>query len=296
MNLVREQVLLADLTSWQVGGAAQFFCAPRSEDDLAKALIFAESRGLPVHVISGGTNLLVSDAGVRGLVVHMRGFGTLQASEKDGRFEIVCGSGVGKSELLKIFLRQQLAPAIFLAGIPGDVGGGIAMNAGISEAVEPREFHEIVDWVQVMQVTNGRAELRRFAKADLQWSYRHCSGWQPGVIVRAGLSWPMRPDPQILQTVRQANQVRLSKQPLELPSCGSVFVNPPGDKAGRLIESCGLKGFQVGGAQVSEKHANFIVNLGGATAEHIDQVIRHVRKTVHAKTGIDLKTEVVHLS
>jgi UDP-N-acetylmuramate dehydrogenase len=138
----------------------------------------------------------------------------------------------------------------------------------------------------------------RFAVDEIQWTYRHSSGWQPGIVVRAGFAWPAEHECEandIAARVREANRARLSKQPLDMPSCGSVFVNPPGHKSGALIESCGLKGFRVGGAQVSPKHANFIVNTGGATAADIKAVIEHVQKTVKEQKAVALTTEVVFL-
>ncbi len=164
------------------------------------------------------------------------------------------------------------------------------MNAGVAESFKPREFCEITDWVEVLRPSG---ELEKIASSGLEWSYRHCKGWQPGVIVRAQLSWPLEEDSQILEQVRNANKVRLSKQPLDMPSCGSVFVNPPGLKAAQLIDSLGLKGYSVGGAQVSPKHANFIVNTGGARATDVLSVIEHVKKTVKEKKSVELHTEVV---
>lgn len=130
---------------------------------------------------------------------------------------------------------------------------------------------------------------------EVTWNYRHSSGWQPGIVTRVHLKWKMEPDPSLLETVKKANHVRLSKQPLDKPSCGSVFKNPEGKKAAQLIDSCQLKGFQIGDAQVSLKHANFIVNLGEAKARDILSVICHVQKTVKEKTGVELKTEVVQM-
>ncbi|MFZ4404354.1 MAG: hypothetical protein ACOYOK_09665, partial [Pseudobdellovibrionaceae bacterium] len=124
-------------------------------------------------------------------------------------------------------------------------------------------------------------------------TYRHSNGWKPGYILRVGLAWPLEPDDTILDKVRKANQLRLSKQPLDKPSCGSVFINPVGHKAGQLIEQCGLKGFTIGGAQVSQKHSNFIVNIGKASASDMWQVILHVQKVVEEKTSVQLRTEVV---
>lgn len=298
--LIEEEAPLAPFTSWLVGGPAEFFVRPRTERDLEEALIWARQRDLPVTVLSGGTNVLVSDQGIRGLVVNLRKMtGTMvtETTGEDGepRLMIECLAGTSKSELLKIFLKHRLEPALFLAGLPGDVGGGVVMNAGIGENWIPREFVEITDWIEVMRwdESEARPVTVRLASRELQWSYRHCEGWRPGVIVRVGLSWPSRPVEDILGRVKQANQWRLGKQPLDLPSCGSVFVNPPGHKSGQLIESCGLKGFAIGGAKISERHGNFIVNFRGATANDIKRLISHAQATVLARTGVHLKTEVV---
>lgn len=289
---IDENFKLAPFTSWQVGGPADFLARPRTVDEVREAQEWAARQKLPLHILGGGSNVLISDKGLRGLTILLKELTGTQMREEGGRLHIECLSGTGKSDLLKIFLKHKLAPALFLAGLPGDVGGGIVMNAGVGEALVPREFTEITEWVEVLKPDGS---VQRYRHGDIQWSYRHSQGWQPGIIVRVGISWPMEPDPEVLAKVREANRIRLTKQPLDLPSCGSVFVNPPGEKAARLIESSGLKGLTEGGAQVSLKHANFIVNKGGATARDIAALIGKVRETVLAKTGIELKTEVVFM-
>ncbi|HRO67266.1 MAG TPA: UDP-N-acetylmuramate dehydrogenase [Pseudobdellovibrionaceae bacterium] len=295
MLQIQRNVSLKDYTSWLVGGEAEYFCLPQTEEELEEALRFAKDEKIPWTVLSGGTNVLVSDEGIEGLVICLRKFAGVRIQESPDFLRLECLAGTGKSELLKIFLKQKLAPALFLAGIPGDVGGGVVMNAGVAESFVPREFHEIVEWVEVLREEGAELRRLRLRKDEIQWSYRHSSGWQPGIVVKAGLIWENKPEPEILRKVRDANKVRLSKQPLDLPSCGSVFVNPAGYKSAQLIDGCGLKGYQVGGAQVSLKHANFIVNVGGAKARDILSVIEHVQKTVKARKGVDLQTEVVRL-
>lgn len=292
---IRSNESMAQYTSWQIGGAADYFAQPQTVEDVQKALEFATEKQMPITVIGGGTNVLVSDNGIEGLVICMRKFNSMKSYVDDDRLILECDSGVAKSELLKIFLKNQLAPALFLAGLPGDAGGGVVMNAGVAENMRPREFHEIVDWIDVFQPTPEGWQILRYDHDQIRWSYRHSHGWQPGVIVRIGLSWPMEPEAGILEKVREANRIRLHKQPLDLPSCGSVFVNPVGHKAAQLIDSSGLKGYKAGGAEVSLKHANFIVNRGGATAADIKKIIEHVQKTVLSRTGVILHTEVVWL-
>jgi UDP-N-acetylmuramate dehydrogenase len=289
---IEENVSLKSLTSWLVGGTADFLARPRTVDDLRSAIEWAAARSLPVTVLSGGSNVLVSDRGVRGLTISLRKFSSVTTRETNGRLEIECLSGTSKSELLKIFLKAKLEPALFLAGLPGDVGGGVVMNAGVSEQMKPREFVEFTDWFEVLKPDGS---IVRFERDQVEWAYRHCNGWQPGIITRVGLSWPLEPAADVLERVKAANKLRLTKQPLDMPSCGSVFKNPPGTSSGREIEAAGLKGYTVGGAQVSTKHANFIVNVGDATAQDVHAVIKHVQAVVLAKAGIALKTEVVYL-
>lgn len=292
---IKQNVALAEYTSWLVGGPAEYFCLPETIEDVKEALLWAHNNKQPVTIFGGGTNVLISDKGVRGLVVCLRRFSGVESKEENGRLVITAMAGTAKSELLKIFLKQKLAPALFLAGLPGDIGGGVVMNAGVAEAFQPREFVEITDWVEVLRFENGQFATHRFTKEQIHWEYRHSNGWQPGVITRVGLSWPMQVDATILDQVRNANKVRLSKQPLDMPSCGSVFRNPTGHKAAQLIDGAGLKGYTVGGAQVSLKHANFIVNLGEAKATDMWHIIEHVRNTIKQLRNVDLQTEVVRL-
>lgn len=297
---IKKNTPLAEFTSWLVGGPAEYFCLPENEEDLREALLWARTHRQAVTLFGGGTNVLVADQGVRGLVICLRRFSGVETAEVAGRLEITALAGTAKSELLKIFLKHKLPPALFLAGLPGDVGGGVVMNAGVAESFVPREFVEITDWVEVLRWADNDPEaelqVRRFSREELHWEYRHTKGWQPGVITRVGLSWSLQEaDVSILDQVRSANKSRLSKQPLDMPSCGSVFRNPPGHKAAQLIDSCGLKGYTVGGAQVSLKHANFIVNLGDAKAIDMASIIEHVRKTVRTEKGVELQTEVVRL-
>lgn len=298
---IEPNVKLAPLTSWKVGGAAEYLVLPTTVDELKEALKWAHQQRFETTILGGGTNVLISDSGIRGLTIALPKLVGAKVEEHEtpnGRvLNLECLAGTSKSELLKIFLKHRLEAALFLAGIPGDVSGGVVMNAGVGEMFKPREFVEITDWVEVLRWDEQSQDFAvvRLAAQDLKWSYRHCQGWQPGVICRVGLSWPLRPVEDIVARVKQANHIRLSKQPLDLPSCGSVFVNPPGYKSGQLIESAGLKGYTVGGAKISEKHANFLVNFNNASAQDVHAVIEHVKKTVRSLHGVELRTEVVYL-
>lgn len=308
LNILKN-VKLAEYTSWLIGGPADFFCLPKNITELKEALLFAKEQNLTMTILGGGSNVLISDRGIRGLVICLRHFSEIRSEVKEGRLTIECLSGTAKSELLKIFLKHQLAPALFLAGLPGDVGGGVVMNAGVAESYTPREFMEIVEEVDVI---TAEQQIQTLRKDQLKVRYRHTDGWQPHIILQVRFSWPLQPQPDILQLVREANKNRLLKQPLDKPSCGSVFKNPEGYKAAQLIDQCGLKGYQIGTCQVSKKHANFIVNLDHdedflqnapsenrldflTPAANVWNIILHVQKTVLEKTGVRLTTEVVRL-
>ena len=295
-SFIQKNIWLSPHTSWQVGGPADFFALPSDLDEIKQAWSWALKENQPVYFLGGGSNILIADAGLRGLVVGLKKFSACKTEINNNNFDIHCQAGLSKSELLKIFLKQKLAPALFLAGLPGDVGGGIVMNAGVAENFQPREFGEIVKSFKVLRPNSlGGWDEKFYQHKDIQWTYRHTQGWQPGLITDVVLSWPNQPSMDILNQVKEANRTRLSKQPLDLPSCGSVFVNPPGAKAAQLIDQCGLKGFRIGDAQVSTKHANFIVNQGQAKASEIRDVIVHVQKTVREQKSISLKTEVIFL-
>lgn len=289
---ILNNVNLAKYTSWLIGGPAEFFCTPTDIRELQEALSFAREKNLKITVIGGGSNILVADSGISGLVIGLCRLSEVKSEVKNSRLYVEALAGSSKSELLKIFLKNQLEPALFLAGLPGDIGGGVVMNAGVAEAFKPREFMELVDEIEVM---NLQGEIKKIKKADLKIRYRHTDGWQPDIVTKVYISWPFEQNPLILQQVREANKIRLSKQPLDMPSCGSVFKNPEGHKAAQLIDQCGLKGFRIGDAQVSVKHANFIVNLGVATANDTWAVIQHVKDSVKKEKGIELNTEVIRL-
>lgn len=289
---IREQVSLKDWAWWKIGGPADYFCLPKTIEEVREAVRTARDKGWLITVLGGGTNVLISDQGVQGLVICMKQLTGIERSDSNGLINLSVLAGTPKSDLTKIFMKAKLAPALFMCGLPGDVGGGVVMNAGVAEQVVPREFVEITDWIEYFDLNDPELKLIRKTKDELKWKYRASAGWQPGIVVRAGLSWPLEEDPEIPNKVREATRNRLHRQPLELPSCGSTFKNPEGHKAGALIDQAGLKGFRIGGAQVSPKHANFIVNTGGATANDVNSIIKHVKSEVKAKFNVELETEV----
>ena len=236
-------------------------------------------------------NILISDKGVSGLVISTKGLTQLKSGEKEKGLYIESEAGVLKSDVMRIFYERKLSPALFLSGLPGDIGGGVVMNAGVSHEEAPKEFSEIVSWVEVMTLKG----LLRYDQSQIEWSYRKTKGWRPGVICRVGLFWPLEEDPKIHIKMKECLKKRRQSQPLHLKSCGSVFKNPYPKLAGMLIEKCRLKGLSKGGAEISKKHGNFIVNTGDATAKDIHYLITYIQKEVKEQFKVDLETEVCYL-
>lgn len=268
-------------TSWHVGGPADLFFSPLDATDVS-GFLQGLRPGTPVMWIGLGSNLLVRDGGLRGAVIETHGI--FDELERRSGNDVWCGSGVACAKLAKQCIKWGLGPAEFFAGIPGTLGGALAMNAG---AFGGETWRHVVSVATIDR--NGVRHER--AASDYTVGYRHVSGPTDEWFLGALLRFELRPGVSN-DDIRQLLAKRKATQPIQEWSCGSVFTNPPGDHAARLIEACGLKGFRIGGARVSEMHANFIVNDGTASAADIEQLIRHVQQTVEQKQGVRLNTEV----
>lgn len=270
---------LSKHTSWRVGGPADMFFKPKSVAELREILLSLQNE-TPVTWLGLGSNVLVRDGGVRGAVIATGGLAKDITRVDDHR--VRAGAGLACMVLAKQCVRWQLGPAAFFAGIPGTVGGALAMNAGAFGG----ETWESVESVQTID-QSGVERLR--PRSDYTISYRTVRGPAEWFL---GATFRLEPDAEgSMDTIKAMLARRNATQPLGMPSCGSVFRNPPGDYAGRLIEQAGLKGRRIGGAMVSEKHANFIVNAGEATAADIEALIAEVRATVARQSGHELELE-----
>jgi UDP-N-acetylmuramate dehydrogenase len=279
-------VPLARYTSWRCGGAADRVYVPGGRDDLA-TFVRQLPEGEPLTVIGLGSNLLVRDGGIRGtVIVTHAALNTLAL--RDGA--IYAEAGVASPKVARFAAKHGFAEAEFLAGIPGTVGGALAMNAGCYGG----ETWRHVARVEVLTRAGSFVERLPSAYAIGYRSVRRVdAGAADAVFVAAWFAFPKGDGRAARDRIAELLRRRIATQPLNLPNAGSVFRNPPGDHAARLIESCGLKGYAAGGARVSEKHANFIVNPEGrARAADIEAIIAHVRATVREKTGVDLEPEV----
>jgi len=273
---------LARYTSWRVGGAADQLFIANSLDDLQDFLKTLTNEK-PIYFIGLGSNLLVRDGGVRGTVIVMHQ--ALNDLYMDGT-RVYAEAGVTCGKLARFSASNNKQGAEFMAGIPGTVGGALAMNAGCYGS----ETWMIVDQVKTID-QSGNVMIRD--KSEYQPAYRHVGmpndrEWFLG----AWFNLEEGSAKESANKIKQLLATRLASQPLNMPSAGSTFRNPEGTHAAKLIEQCGLKGFIIGGAQVSEKHANFIVNVGNATALDIELLIKHVKEKVLKETGIELQQEV----
>lgn len=268
-------------TSWRVGGPADVFFRPASIEDLANFLRELD-KSTPVFWHGAGTNLLVRDGGIRGVVIAATRM--LRDIERVDSLTVRAGAGVPCTQLARQCIRWGLGPSEFFAGIPGSVGGALTMNAGA---------HGGETWERVASVRSidRNGEIHERQPDEYTVAYRSVKG--PANEWFLDGTFRFDPDVQPSMEAMQAMlQRRSDTQPLGLPSCGSVFRNPPGDHSARLIEAAGLKGRRIGGAEVSEKHANFIINTGDASAADIEQLIELVQQTVRDVHGVDLRHEV----
>ena len=277
---------MAKHTSFRIGGPADVLAQPADEAELAALLKRAGEHAVPVTLVGNGSNLLVRDKGIRGLVIKLS---NLFSSITVAGNVLTFGSGISLAMASKKAASLSLSGLEFAVGIPGTIGGAVYMNAGAYDG----EMAKVVTCVRVMDMQGKISELQA---SELDFAYRHTalqnSGW---IVISVTVALQPGEAESIAAKMADFSQRRISKQPLELPSAGSMFKRPVGYFAGTLIEQTGLKGYTVGGAQVSTKHAGFVVNVGGATAKDVLQLISDVQSKVFAAHGVRLEPEVLVL-
>lgn len=273
-------------TSFHIGGPAELMAQPQSEAELQSLLLKAAEAAVPVTLVGNGSNLLVRDKGIRGLVIKL---GSMLRDIKVSGNVLTFGSGVSLAQASKKAAELGLSGMEFAVGIPGSIGGAVYMNAGAYDG----EMSKVVKSVRVM---NAAGEVSELSADELDFGYRHSALQGSGKIVTSvTVELPAGDKQAIAEKMADFSNRRITKQPLELPSAGSMFKRPPGYFAGTLIDQTGLKGYTVGGAQVSTKHAGFVVNIGGATAADVLQLISDVQAKVFAAHGVKLEPEVLVL-
>ncbi len=280
---LRTEVVLAPFTTFRVGGPSALFLEAASEADLRAVAAAVRATGLPVLVLGRGSNLLVSDRGFPGLALRLgSGFRWV---EVDGE-EIRAGAGMALPALAGVALQHGLAGLEWAVAVPASLGGAVRMNAGAHGV----EIADVLRTAEVFDLIAGERVVLRAEEAGFR--YRGSSLPDPGVVVAATVRLRRGDPAQIRARMDEIREWRRRHQPLAEPSCGSVFKNPPNDAAARLIDEAGLKGHAVGGAQVSTKHANFIVTRPGARAEDVAALICEIQERVAERTGVLLPPEV----
>lgn len=279
---VREEEPMHRYTSFKTGGPADLFVEPISAEALQHILRVVSAANVPYFILGKGSNLLVGDLGIRGVVIKTTGLNEIRISGT----RISAGAGVTLAKLANAALDANLTGLEFASGIPGTLGGAVVMNAGAYDG----EMKNVLSGVTALTPAGERKEI---SNAEAEFTYRHSifleNGW---IVVEAEMELQLGDPAAIREKMNDLNCRRKDKQPLEYPSAGSTFKRPPGYFAGALIDQSGLRGYRIGDAQVSEKHCGFVINRGNATAQDILRLIQYVQDQVKEKHGVDLEPEI----
>jgi UDP-N-acetylmuramate dehydrogenase len=305
---IRKNVSLKNYSTFKIGGKAKYFTIVKTTKEILKAILWAKENKIPFFILGGGSNVLFPDEGFNGLVIKMQN-AKCKMQNENSKFKIICGAGLPLMKLVLKCVKIGATGLENLAGIPGTLGGAIWGNAGAFG----REIGDLVKEVKVLNVESSKLEIKRLKNKDCKFSYRDSifkrkKNW---IILEATLKLKKGNKKEIERKIKEILKLRKEKQPLEFPSAGSVFKNVPvkdlpkkikekfKDKikngflpAGLLIDVAGLKGYRIGGAKISEKHANFIVNLGKAKAKDVLELIRLIKRKIKRKFGVELKEEI----
>lgn len=280
---VKMQEPMSKHTTFRIGGPADFYLCPHSTKEVQQTVQICKEENLPYFILGNGSNLLVSDKGYRGVIIQLwKNFSDI--SVKDCC--ITAKAGALLSKVAAEALEEGLTGMEFASGIPGTIGGAVFMNAGAYGG-------EMKDIIKEVKVLDDQGEVRVLSNEEMKLGYRTSIVKEKGYTVLSAVLQLKKGDASVIrETMEDLKNRRTSKQPLDMPSAGSTFKRPEGYFAGKLIMDSGLRGFSVGGAQVSEKHCGFVVNKGGATAEDVTALIREVQRRVKEKFGVELETEV----
>jgi len=268
-------------TSFKIGGNADLFIKAYSINEIKSILKIANENNIPLFVLGNGTNLLVKDAGYRGIILQIK-----LEEIKIEKTKVIVQSGVKNAILSKKLLENSLTGFEFASGIPGTIGGAIKMNAGAHGS-------EIKDIIEEVTYMDFKGNIHKIKNNECEFAYRYSKFFkEKAIILETKLSLEKGNREEIEEKINEFGKQRKAKQPLEYPNAGSTFKRGEGYITAKLIDECGLKGYSIGGAQVSEKHAGFIINKCNATSKDILDLIEHVKRTVKEKTGIDIKLEI----
>ncbi|MGE4232573.1 MAG: UDP-N-acetylmuramate dehydrogenase [Bacteriovoracia bacterium] len=280
--MIEENVNLAPYTYYKIGGPARYFVKPKNLEELKQACEFKEKNKLPFFILGAGSNILFNDNGFDGLVINTS---LLNKTLSVDDLTIICGCSVLAIHVLRLCMKEGYSGLEFLVGIPGSMGGVFYMNAGT-------KIGEIKDVLKSVTIFNLKT-LQTRHETNLKYSYRKQHFLESSDLILSGQFVVEKSEPNTVQkNIQSLLDLRKKAQPIDKPSCGSVFKNPQNNSAWKLIDQVGLRGKQIGMAQISPMHSNFIVNLGGARASDVRQLIELAKKLVLEKTGIELEEEV----
>lgn len=284
---LQKGVKLAPYTSFKIGGPAKYFFEAKTQEDLIRAIKTAKKFKTPFFVLAGGSNTLVSDKGFKGLMIRFK-----SSKFRIENCKIICEAGAPLVELVSESAKNGLTGFEWVAGIPGTIGGAIRGNAGAFE----KSMADVVEKVESLEI-NSELRIKKYEAKDCRFGYRNSIFKEKNNLIILSAEIRLRTDDKekIKKSIEGYLNYRKERHPLEFPSAGSVFENPKGYSAARLIEDCGLKGKKIGRVQISEKHANFIINLGQAKAKDVCRLIDLAKKEVKNKFDINLKEEIQFL-
>ncbi|MEE9615325.1 MAG: UDP-N-acetylmuramate dehydrogenase [Thermodesulfobacteriota bacterium] len=280
-------VPMREYTSLLIGGPADVMAFPRDVGDLKELLQFANSKNYPVLILGSGTNLLARDGGIRGVVVNMTdGFKDITwQEESSGRAACIAGAGLSLARMVSVCTEKGLTGLEFACGIPGTLGGAAIMNAGAWG-------HEMKDVIEGVEILDRKGKKGFLSRSDLAFTYRSADIPEGAVVVRIHLRFEKKDTAEIRKTIKDYTERRKRTSDIRHPNAGSIFKNPPGHVAGKLVDEAGLKGVRSGDVQISEVHGNYIVNLGKARAKDVLSLISLVRDKIYATRGIVLEPEI----
>ena len=292
---IQRNVLLKNYTTFRIGGPAKYFFVAKNKKDLIKAISVAKKLKLPFFILGGGSNLLVSDKGFNGILIKIRNTKYEIPACPAGRqnTKIMAEAGVMLEELVNVSAKAGLSGLEWAVGIPGTIGGAIRGNAGAFN----KSMKDVVKSVEALEVKNEKCKVKNFKNRDCKFSYRDSifKNNKNLIILSVTLQMKRGDKKEIENKIKKNLEQRNKTQPLNFPSGGSIFKNPPGFFAGELVKRCGLKGKKIGNVKISEKHSNFIVNLGNGKAKDVIKLIKLIKQKVKKKFGVTLEEEIQFL-
>lgn len=282
---VMVDVPMAEWTSFKAGGQAECMVHPRSDEEIINIVKFARKNNIPYYILGNGTNTLVRDGGIKGIVIGLyQNFNAIDIDEESG--EVVVKAGTLLSAVANLACRAGLSGIEFAGGIPGCIGGAIKMNAGAYDG-------EMKDIVKCVKILHNDLNIQEYCNEEMGFGYRTSAVKDNDIVLEIKMKLTPKDPGKIRAKMVDFSKKRKEKQPINMPSAGSAFKRPDGHYAGKLIQDSGLQGYTVGGAQVSKKHAGFVVNTGKATATDVEEILKDIKDKVYEKHNVELEKEII---